>query len=400
MKNETKKGKISVEEIVAVIFIVMIFSSFVFTVMQSHSKIKEEIKAIWDNKEKTKYEKIAELTEKSETILNDNIYMKSTYVDIYGLVQRVIQKRYIEDSNDRTRDVIKLKNNMLTFIQKKEDMETRANNISNLNQILKEENIPFIYVQAPYKVKSNEDLPIGVIDYANENADVLLENLKKDGVKVVDLREYFADIKTEKEYFITDHHWKVEIAFKAVNHITNLLNEDYGFNIDIFFEDINNYKKIKQEKNYLGSIGKRIGKYYAGVDDFEYILPNYETKLNVNKGDGEIEGTFEETIIVKDLLDEKDIMKNKYACYFGGDFPEIIIQNEKSLSDKKVLVVQDSYGLPFSAFMSLRIKELRMIDLRHFEGNEIDYMREYNPDVVIMMYNPSSFYIEKNFEFK
>ena len=93
-------------------------------------------------------------------------------------------------------------------------------------------------------------------------------------------------------------------------------------------------------------------------------------------------------------------MKNKYACYFGGDFPEIIIQNEKSLSDKKVLVVQDSYGLPFSAFMSLRIKELRMIDLRHFEGNEIDYMREYNPDVVIMMYNPSSFYIEKNFEFK
>ena len=94
------------------------------------------------------------------------------------------------------------------------------------------------------------------------------------------------------------------------------------------------------------------------------------------------------------------MMQNKYACYFGGDFPEIIIQNENINSNKRVLIIQDSYGLPFSAFMSLRVKELKMIDLRHFEKSEIEEIKEFNPDVVIMMYNPSSFYIEKNFEFK
>ena len=37
---------------------------------------------------------------------------------------------------------------------------------------------------------------------------------------------------------------------------------------------------------------------------------------------------------MKDLLGD-DILLNKYACYFGGDFPEIVIQNEISMSDKK-----------------------------------------------------------------
>ena len=70
------------------------------------------------------------------------------------------------------------------------------------------------------------------------------------------------------------------------------------------------------------------------------------------------------------------------------------------MSDKKVLVIQDSYGLPFSSFLSLRVKELRTIDLRHFEGKEIEYIKEYKPDIVLMIYNPSSFYIEKNFQFE
>ena len=282
MKNETNKLKTNVEKIVAIIFIAMIFSAFIFTIIESNTEIKTEIKNILDDKEKTGYEKISELSGRSETILNDNIHMKSTYVNIYGLIQRIMNKNYVQDSNDRTRDIVKLQNNMLTFIQKKENMEIKAENISNLNQILEEANIPFIYIQAPYKIKDENDLPIGVIDYANENADSLLANLEKFKVNTVDLREYLSNMSTEEKYFITDHHWKIETAFKASNYISEILNENYDFKIDDFFKDINNYKKVKQEK-YLGSIGKRIGKYYAGIDNFEYILPNYETKMKINK---------------------------------------------------------------------------------------------------------------------
>lgn len=394
-----KKHKITEEKVVAIVFLAIIFSTLIFTAITKYEELKTEIVAIFQNDQANGYEKVVELTKKAETIFNDQIYGKDEFVDIYGLTQRVLLKNYIEDSNEPTRDVVKLTNNMLTFLQKKEDMITRANHITELEKSIKEEGIPFIYIQAPYKIRDNAELPTGVIDYANENANILLDNLKEQQVTTIDLREYFKEMPIEEEYFVTDHHWKIETAFEAVNYITEILNNDYDFHIDSFYTDIHNYKKISQKNGYLGSIGKRNGRFYAGLDDFEYIVPNFETQLLVNKS-GEIKnGSFEDTIIVKDLLGE-DILLNKYACYFGGDFPEIRIQNEASMSDKKVLVIQDSYGLPFSSFLSLRVKELRTIDLRHFEGKEIEYIKQYKPDIVFMLYNPSTFYVEASFQFE
>ena len=109
-------------------------------------------------------------------MFNEEIYGKDEFVDVYGLVQRILLKNYLEDSNDPTRDVVKLNNGMLAFLQKKEDMVTRANNIAELQKSINEAEIPFIYIQAPYKIRDNAELPTGVVDYANENADVLLKH--------------------------------------------------------------------------------------------------------------------------------------------------------------------------------------------------------------------------------
>ena len=394
-----KKYKITEEKVVAIVFLAIIFSTLIFTVISKYEELKAEIVAIFENEQTDGYGKVVELTEKAETVFNEQIYGKDEFVDVYGLVQKILFKSYLEDSNDPTRDVVKLNNGMLTFLQKKEDMVTRANHIAELQKSIHEEGIPFIYIQAPYKIRDNSELPTGVADYANENADVLLKTLNEQQVETVDLREYFKEMPIPEEYFITDHHWKIKTAFEAVNHISDILNNEYNFNIDSFYTDINHYHIITQKNAYLGSIGKRNGRFYGGLDDFEYIVPNFETQLSVNKSGDVKNGSFEDTIIVKDLLGD-DILLNKYACYFGGDFPEIVIQNETSMSDKKVLVIQDSYGLPFSSFLSLRVKELRTIDLRHFEGKEIEYIKEYKPDIVLMIYNPSSFYIEKNFQFE
>lgn len=104
-----------------------------------------------------------------------------------------------------------------------------------------------MYVQAPYKVRKSEDLPIGIIDYANENADILLEELEKQGVNNIDLREKFKNKDIREEYFITDHHWKIRTAFEASNYITDILNQKYEFNIDEFYTNIDNYNCIKKK---------------------------------------------------------------------------------------------------------------------------------------------------------
>lgn len=388
-------------KVVAIVFLFIIFFILIWTVLDRGEEIKENIIAICNQEEKTKYEKTVEITQKSESIINENIAFKKTFIDYYGLIQKVLQKHYIEDSNDNTRDIIKTKDNMLTFIQKEQNMEEKALKIVDFNSFLAENDIPFYYIQAPYKVRKEEDLPIGVKDYANDNANRLLKTLNEEKVNCIDLRKYLENMDIKEEYFVTDHHWHIKTAFKMANEITKILNEQNEFKIKSFYSDIKNYNVITQENNYLGSIGKRIGKYYAGVEDFTYILPNFETNLSVHKLEETREGTFEETVIEKELINSKDITDNRYACYFGGDFPEIIVKNNKEeVTNKKILVIQDSYGLPFSSFLSLRVKELRILDLRHFEGNEKEYINQYNPDIVLMIYNPSAFYIDKIFEFK
>ena len=392
--------KLNNEKIIAILFIFIIFYMFIGTLRENHSAIKLEIKKIFKNDKQTTYQNIAELTSKAENIFNENILFKSSYINIYGLTQNVIGKKYVEDSMDRSRDIVKTKDNMISFVQPKLDMVQKAEGIINLNNELQGSDISFIYIQAPYKIRDNSSLPTGVKDYGNENANILLEELQKESIKTDDLREYFKDWDIKEEFFITDHHWRIKTAFAGANYISEILNEKYNFNIDTFYTDLNNYNVINKGKIFLGSIGKRIGKYYNGVDDFEYILPKYETNLKVKKEDEEHQGTFYETVISQKLLDEKDIITNRYACYFGRDYSEIIINNNNVENDNKILIIQDSYGLPFSAMMSLRVKEVRVIDLRHFKENEIEYIKNYNPDIVLMIYNPSMFSVENAFDFE
>ena len=78
----------------------------------------------------------------------------------------------------------------------------------------------------------------------------------------------------------------------------------------------------------------------------------------------------------------------------GGDFSYIKIANKLDTSEKKALIIKDSYANPLSTYLSLNVSELEVIDLRYFE-DEMDmsvseYIEQSNPDTVIMLYNPSA----------
>ena len=56
--------------------------------------------------------------------------------------------------------------------------------------------------------------------------------------------------------------------------------------------------------------------------------------------------------------------------------------------------------LPVASYLSLSAKETRVLDLRYYNGKEYDYIKNYNPDIVIMMYYPGSLSNMKIFDFK
>ncbi len=329
-----------------------------------------------------------------EAGISDAVFAKEAYINLYGLSESLLGKHYIRDTNI-AQSVIKDNNGQLQFATNKVDTTPYAEEIGKVNELLEEKDIPFVYVQTPLKViEGYTELPASVLDYAEINTDTFKGQLEEKGVDVLDLRENVksSGLDYGTLFYNTDHHWRTQTAFWAVGEVVQYLKETEGIDLDPnhYYTDSSNYEETFYKQNFLGSQGRRVGKYYGGLDDYTLMTPNFDTSYEVTitktNGSTVAEGTFEEAIIKKNLLNAKSVFTNRYASYFGGDFPEVDIKNKNAENDFKVLIVKDSFALPFSAFFSTMVSETRMLDTRYYEGEVTDYINSYNPDLVLYVY--------------
>ena len=140
-------------------------------------------------------------------------------------------------------------------------------------------------MQAPVKVDLQGKLLYeGTVAYGNQNADQLLGILKENNVDCIDLRTDIAATPelVEKYFFKTDHHWTPEGAFKAFEIVLNDLYEKYpDANIDLSLTDPDKWNVTEYQNCFLGSHGKRVGIFYAGVDDFLLYTPKFDTDMSM-----------------------------------------------------------------------------------------------------------------------
>jgi len=349
-------------------------------------------------------ERLTEAIDIAEDIVYDQTYLKDQYNTLYGLVQRVIGKHIMSDVGYG--EIYKTKYDQIIFkVGKKNFRVMRSlDAIEELKSKLDEAGIPFLYVQAPFKLSDNEQqLPINKKDYADYNINLFLKGLDERGIDYLDLRPLLRDgEKTQNQlFFDTDHHWRIETAFEATGHIMDELNKDYGFAIDGKYKDLNNYN-IKTLKNcYLGSMGRRTGRLYSGLDDFTLITPNFKTSYTLYEHDYGAEkiyrGSFNKAILDKKyLVKDAPVDLNRYAVYHGDN--EELIFNNNLVDSGKVMMIKDSFGIPVYSFLSLGVHEVRALDLRLFHDSVAKYAKKNKPDVVILMYNGDTFN-EEMFDF-
>jgi len=88
------------------------------------------------------------------------------------------------------------------------------------------------------------------------------------------------------------------------------------------------------------------------------------------------------------------------GVYLTGDRDRFIIKNKATLSNKKILLLKDSFGVPVGAFLSLIAKEVDMLDLRYYKDEPLkDYIEKTKPDIVVFCYNPTTILRSDAFEF-
>jgi len=317
-----------------------------------------------------------------------NLRNKGFYINLNGLMARILGQRYV---NER----VKLDNGHLTYLVEERNITLATTQLTKLFEKQSEDGKAFLFVLAPYQIPKYENiLPTGYKDYGNQNADDLLNALKDNGVPVLDLRDEMRNdgIDHTDAFFTTDHHWTPKTGFWAYTKIVKtLVNAGAIEPIDSMYTDISNYSIEIYNDFYLGTSGKRTGSYFAGVDDFTVITPMFETDISIKIPSRDIDarGEFSEIAYDKKRIKKNVFSSNPYSAYGHGDRGYKQYRNETAYVDLKVLAIGDSFSLVPFTFLPLVFSTYDQLDMRHYEGNFAEYYSEFDPDIVILLVNPS-----------
>lgn len=277
-------------------------------------------------------------------------------------------------------------------------IEDAVENISQFSNYLKNKDIPFLYMQLPCKISPiKTDLPKGTTNLSNDKSTELVNGLKQKGVNTLDYRQVMIENNIDflENFFKTDPHWKIILSFEATKRLCEEIEQLIDMQLDLSKLDINNYDRINYPNIILGSQGKSVGVSYAGVEDFEIILPKYDTEYTwscINHGFTK-HGNAKEALLYPIHLNWNYNFANPYAVYSLIDSGYTVIENHKANSKQKILCLNDSFSNPMASFIAPHFSQSHFLDLRGTKKDLNKIIEDINPDIVVMLYTTFSYNI-------
>lgn len=388
--------------ITSIVFIIIVFIFFIGNIKTAYKPIMQTIKA-----EKVNVTSIKSVNSTIKQSINDiegaieeNTFNKYMLIEVYGYLQKLMYKN--EESNF---EVVKDKEGGLQytyFIDKPNPVTDLAKRTADLKNGLKNKNSKFIYLMTSDKyIKGYSEFYYGIpYNYANETADNFLKLLKKYNVSTIDFRNNLSKsgIPLSQIFYKTDHHWTTQTAFWEAGQLVKMLNEKYNLNLDPggYYTNKENYNFITYKASFLGSLGRKAGVAYSGIDDFTLIYPKFSTDFSFYSKTGNVEikaqGRFEDALLstgpFRGESDLYDLNAYKYFTYLCGNQGIEHIVNKNNPNGPKMVFIKDSLIVPVAAFLSTVCSEVYLVDPRYYDGNIPEYVNKANPDFVFVSFTP------------
>ena len=318
-----------------------------------------------------------------------SFFAKYEFVNLNGAISNLLCLPQVND-------VIKLNNDyLLTTMPYIPDDRIRwyVDQTEKLSSYLKKRGSNLVFSVTPYTSgKYDPQLPEGVYDYGNDNMDRFVQLMREANVDTIDFREKMHEdgIDHYEMMYRTDHHWTTEAGLYAYGVLEKYIIEKTGCVVDERISDIRNYDIKKYEKWHLGSRGQRTGIYYAGIDDFDLIVPKFETSIQNEAG--EI-GTMPEMVINMDPFESTDYFsRNTYDSVMRGSLGNFT--NTNSPNDIRILVISDSMGEVVNPYLIMGFHQFYHIHNKNSIEVTPELIERYDPDVVILIYYPGCFAME------
>lgn len=348
------------------------------------------------------YEKI--VLDKSEVTKPANTV---PFIETYGLTQEVFGNALMI-SKIPGETVFKTRDDRL-ILEKLHGVYTYSDQMKSLksfSQWLESKDIDFFVAHAPTKEVEDDEYPSGMGQEKNVN-DCIVDSLLENGIPYVDFRKNPEISKDSSDWhYRTDHHWNAETAFLSAQYLVRELNRDFGYGLDESILNFENFNCEVHEKAFLGSAGKKTGISFAGTDDFKFYLPkssDTDFSVEVTVSNDKIEqkqGSFEDVFIARKHLGQDYYKGIMYTTFMNGDYGYQIIKNNNAVTDKRIVVIKDSYANAMVPYLAMVTKEIVMIDPRWYEDSMQNYIEDYNPDAVVLVYNPGAYLEEVFFDFE
>ncbi len=339
--------------------------------------------------------KIAGIRNKLETWLSENIVCRYFFLEKANYGEKIMKWNL---NADLYNPVVKLNNGYFSLLQKRLNTAELRKSIVRFSDFLQSENIPFVYIQAPYKISPLDTVYAGVRDFSNQNSDEVLSYLQKNGVTTFDLRQKLTEENRNfpEMFYVTDHHWKAETGLWATQQIVKEINRQTSLFIDDSIYNPENYDYKVYKNALLGSYGKKLTVAKTPADDFTLITPKKHYDIHFEAYDKENQlanndGDFLAMIDVPTLESKQLYFSSPYHAYGYGSCNNFVTNNSAA-NNYRILLIGDSFSNVFAPFLALGIKQLDRLDLRYFNGSVETLVKQVEKyDLCIVMYNPDQY---------
>lgn len=195
-------------------------------------------------------------------------------------------------------------------------------------------------------------------------------------IRMVDVKQAFNRMKNNEQlYYKTDHHWTTDGAFHAYSELCKTLN--------IQPSNEHNFNRSQASDSFRGSLyyktGAEIGKpediyLYLPQDNAPVIAKYYDTKKKVPS-----------------LYDSSKLSgRDQYEVFTGGNHTQIKIRTNVE-TDRKLLLIKDSYANAMIPFLATTFSEINVVDMRYFTGSLSDVIHNNVVTDVLFLNNVNTF---------
>lgn len=327
-------------------------------------------------------------TTSAEILLKDRLFGKNIFLEFAGTTLKLFDKKLVGDGQfyKDSEGVMHLRKESQSDYLLIESTKYLANHLKDLS-------IPFLVCQTAERSAYGDEYSKYFDDAALAYIKPLKTALDGTDAEYFDYATVFRDNGySSKDIFLkTDIHYTTSAEFLILQNIIERLESDFGLSFENkeTVLDINNYSV--EEYPFIGNLVASVGQTYAGVDSFEYYLPNYETSMHLKNPTMSLNksGTFEQVCMngYRDLPNPTSRIY-RVTDYLQWPSPYYTITND-FVNENDILVIGCSMCMRTNAYLSLLCHSITVLDPRYF-GNT-DYLKQaLNKEYSAVIFYPSN----------